>query len=265
MRWRSRTEDAGPIRLHVLDEPLCIGLQIVVSIFTTNACNCRPPLRITLGTGNARLHTRTIQTRPDCGGAQMKVRVLLPLILVAVTLAWVGSASALSISFIEPISPTGNVDVSVLNLTAVGTIATAPESASVTVGTVTASSSVLAAVGLTQPGSMHMEGGGAGISDLIILRTFSSVTGLPVGFQVSFQSDTETGIPNPRNLTKTIVETGLPQTVLSGAFVLPVVGSVDLTVTAQSDLDPVPEPSTLLLFGSGLAGVATLWRRYRHS
>jgi len=195
----------------------------------------------------------------------MKVRVLLPLILVAVTLAWVGSASALSISFIEPISPTGNVDVSVLNLTAVGTIATAPESASVTVGTVTASSSVLAAVGLTQPGSMHMEGGGAGISDLIILRTFSSVTGLPVGFQVSFQSDTETGIPNPGNLTKTIVETGLPQTVLSGAFVLPVVGSVDLTVTAQSDLDPVPEPSTLLLFGSGLAGVATLWRRYRHS
>jgi len=35
----------------------------------------------------------------------MKIRVFLPLILVAVTLAWVGSASAISISFIEPISP----------------------------------------------------------------------------------------------------------------------------------------------------------------
>jgi len=27
----------------------------------------------------------------------------------------------------------------------------------------------------------------------------------------------------------------------------------------------VPEPSTLLLFGSSLAGVGAVWRRYRHS
>jgi hypothetical protein len=31
------------------------------------------------------------------------------------------------------------------------------------------------------------------------------------------------------------------------------------------DLAAVPEPSTLLLFGSSLAGVGALWRRYRHS
>jgi hypothetical protein len=195
----------------------------------------------------------------------MKTRVILPLIVCVMAFAWVGSASALSISFIEPVSPTANINVSVLNLTTGGTIATAPESASVTVGTVTASSTVLAAVGLTQPGSMQMEGGGAGLSDLVIVRTFSSITGLPVGFQVSFQSDTETGLPNPGNLTAMIVETGLPQVVLSGAFGLPVVGTVDLTVTAQSDLEAVPEPSTLLLFGSTLLGGGTLWRRYRHS
>jgi hypothetical protein len=41
---------------------------------------------------------------------------------------------------------------------------------------------------------------------------------------------------------------------------------VSLNITTQSDLDlaPVPEPSTLLLFGSSLAGLGTLWRRYRH-
>jgi hypothetical protein len=42
--------------------------------------------------------------------------------------------------------------------------------------------------------------------------------------------------------------------------------TLDFTINTQSDLDlaPVPEPSTLLLFGSSLAGLGTLWRRYRH-
>jgi hypothetical protein len=113
---------------------------------------------------------------------------------------------------------------------------------------------------------MHMEGGGTHVSDLLTLRTFSSVTGLPVGFQVSFQSDGETGLLKPAGPIVLIPETGLPQLALSGTFLLPVVGSVALAVTTQSDLDPVPEPSTLLLFGSSLLGMGgTLWRRYRHS
>jgi hypothetical protein len=62
-------------------------------------------------------------------------RTLLPFILIAVTLAWVGSASALAISFLEPISPTSNITVSVLDLTAIGVISTSPELASLTVGT----------------------------------------------------------------------------------------------------------------------------------
>lgn len=32
----------------------------------------------------------------------------------------------------------------------------------------------------------------------------------------------------------------------------------------DGDLAVTPEPSTLFLFGSSLAGVAGLWRRYRH-
>jgi hypothetical protein len=38
---------------------------------------------------------------------------------------------------------------------------------------------------------------------------------------------------------------------------------VDLTITALSDLDPVPEPTTVLLFGTTIAtmGLFARWRR----
>jgi hypothetical protein len=194
----------------------------------------------------------------------MKARVRLLLVLAAVSLVWVGSASALSISFLEPVSPTANIDVSVMNLTTAGVVATSPELATLTVGTVTTTSTVLAQVGLTQPGSMHREGGGQGVSDLLTLRTFSVPGGALVGFQVSFQSDGEMGVDRPSGSIVLIPETGHPQIALDGDFTLPLVGSVDLTVTTQSDLDPVPEPSTLLLFGSSLLGMGgTVWRRYR--
>jgi hypothetical protein len=60
-----------------------------------------------------------------------------------------------------------------------------------------------------------------------------------------------------------LVESGVPQLALS----LTLANIATLSVTTQSDLDlaPVPEPSTLLLFGSSLAGLGTLWRRYRRS
>src|SRR5260370_24867851 len=170
--------------------------------------------------------------------------------LVAMTLAWVGSAGAISSSFIEPASETANIlvgsDIS-------STIFTSPQFGNLKVGAVTDFSTVLARVGLAQPGSGHMEGGGAGLSDLLTLRTFSSPTGAPVGFQLSFQSDRETGIPNPGGLTATIVETGLEQLLLSGTLSLQFVGFVDLTVTGRPDSMAVPDPAALLLFRTPIA------------
>ena len=111
------------------------------------------------------------------------------------------------------------------------------------------------------------------------LQVYTLAT-LPVGFQVAFESDAETALSG----TGLIDETGLPQIALQSSLSVPLVGSIDLTVNVQSDLDnggggggggggdngggdlsAVPEPSTLLLFGSSLAGVGAVWRRYRHS
>src|SRR5260370_15758928 len=118
--------------------------------------------------------------------------------LVAMTLAWVGSAGAISSSFIEPASETANIRV---GTDISSTIFTSPQFANLTVGAVTDFSTGLARVGLTQPGSGHMEGGGARLSDLLTLRTFSTPTGGPVGFQVLFPSYSEKGNPKPGGLT----------------------------------------------------------------
>ncbi len=105
------------------------------------------------------------------------------------------------------------------------------------------------------------------------LRRFFST----LGAQVSFQSDTETALTLPPGIVTTLLpETGLPQIALQTSLSVPRVGSVDLTVNVQSDLDngggngggdlaPVPEPSTLLLFGSSFAWLGALWRRSRHT
>jgi hypothetical protein len=189
----------------------------------------------------------------------MRPRLLLPLALMTLTLAWVGSASAISISFLEPISPTVNIGVST-DLGALASVFTSPELATVSVGNVTVGpSTVLLSIGLTEPGTTN-------VSDLVTVRAF---TQLP-GFQVSFQSDSETPLTLPPGIVTTLLaETGLPQIAFSSELTLPLVGNVALLITTQSDLDnggaPVPEPSTLLLFGSSLAGFGAVWRRYRHS
>jgi len=90
----------------------------------------------------------------------------------------------------------GNIVVNVLDLSVPAVVATSPEFASVTVGTATESSTLVARIGLIQPGSMHREGGAMGVSDLLELRTFSTT-----GFRVSFQSDAEMGITNPGGFT----------------------------------------------------------------
>lgn len=167
---------------------------------------------------------------------------------------YIAPASAASISFIE-LSEEGSTIL--LQTSGLGsfTASVGSESATVTVGTATATSVPLLSIGLTEQGS-------GGISDLISARAFVSGTTLTGAYQVSFESDTEGALTAPPGVVTTLIpETGLPQMVFSGS--LPLVG-VDLTITALSDLDPVPEPMTLLLFGTTIAGLGLArWRRGR--
>jgi PEP-CTERM motif len=179
----------------------------------------------------------------------MKTRVFLPLILVAVTLAWAGSATAASISFLEPISPTANIMVATDILGA--SITTSPELASVT--------ATVVGVDIDSPLSASValrEGSLTGpISDLLTvsLSTSGSLT-------ATFQSDTETPLTGTPLVN--LVENGLPQIAFTAEL-----DDVGLTITTQSDLDlaPVPEPGALLLFGSSLAGLGVVLRRHRRS
>jgi hypothetical protein len=193
---------------------------------------------------------------------------------MALTLAWVGSASAISISLsFTDLIPGANIVVG--GVPGVGgvpplpppfsaipiAVFTSPELATVSVGNVTGVKTEIAAVALTEPGSST-------ISDLLTVSVFSSL-----GAEVRFQSDTETGLTPNGFFTTFLPETGLPQIALHQEFSISIGGlvplSLDLTVNTASDLDnglaPVPEPSTLLLFGSSLAGFGAMWRRYRHT
>jgi hypothetical protein len=188
------------------------------------------------------------------------LRLLISVALISAT--WARPACAASIDFVE-VSEGATILVQTSGLGLPVTISAASESASVTVGTTTATSVPLLSIGLTQPGS-NTEGGGTGVSDLITARAFVSGSALTGAFQVSFQSDTEVGLSLPVGVVTTLIpETGLPQVVFSGS--LPLLG-IDLTITALSDLEPVPEPTTLLLWGSSLTGLGLArwrWRKQR--
>jgi hypothetical protein len=88
-------------------------------------------------------------------------------------------------------------------------------------------------------------------------------------FTMTFRSDTESGLTPPPNSVQ-FVETGLSQNVFTGSILVnPPPGSllpsflVPLVINATSDLEAVPEPSTLLLLGSGLTALGV--SRYRRS
>jgi PEP-CTERM motif len=192
--------------------------------------------------------------------------ILVMLSFVGMALVFADHANALTISFLEPSNDSLQI-VPTTDLTG-ATITPGVESASVTLGTVTASTAILAQVALVQKKAGGMEGGGKGVSDIVTLLNFLNPAGAPVGFRATFQSDnstTEKGLPTPTTLTlPDLEETGLAQVAISGAFVLGGVGPSDVTINALSDRDVVPEPSTLLLVGSGLVGVSgALWRRGR--
>jgi hypothetical protein len=115
--------------------------------------------------------------------------------------------------------------------------------------------SIQSTIGGGQPIVVIGEPGGAFVSDIF---TFEGVTkGLP-GFTGAFISDSDTGPQQacgPANFMPcTIIENGGVQTALT---VLWSDGSKD-TINFQSDVAPVPEPSSLLLSLAGLTLVG-LW------
>ncbi len=187
-----------------------------------------------------------IFTRP--GMAFPGVAFAVPLIIVGLVLVAVGPASALMISFTEPVEGTANIIVAtdIPGSMIMTSLESATLSAAIVGAVIPAPVSVLIALregSLTGP-----------ISDLLSVSL--SITG---ALSASFTSDSET--PLTGSPTASLVETGLLQSAFSTS--LGPLGS--LAISIQSDLDPItttPEPSTLLFLGSALVGLAgVMWRR----
>src|SRR4029077_4775504 len=165
-------------------------------------------------------------------------------------------ASALMISFSE--DPNETAPIAVTTDITNSFITTSFESASLSVGNVTGTSTLLFRRQMTNMGTMTGEGGGNGVSDVLSLFGFGPAGAPPVGFLATFQSDTETGISPPRGNFPSVVthllETGDLHLLTPPGFsvTLPEVGLVDLAVSARSDaVERVPGP----VVGAGLPGL----------
>ena len=185
-------------------------------------------------------------------------RLFVPLALMGLMFVWVDPASAVSISFIESTNETTNVGVTTVGLSNVVVVPPLTAEIAAVTGTFSGVSNtalIFALIGLTEPGTGLL----SDIVSVTILPTVAGVTSITA----TFLSDSEAALlPPPLLVFTPILETGLDQVVFSRTF-----GSVDVTVTARSDITPVPEPSMGILVGTmGLIGIGgALWRRSRRS
>jgi hypothetical protein len=104
--------------------------------------------------------------------------------------------------------------------------------------------------------------------DGVTLSDYGTAQAYTIGsyqyFGLSLYSDDATGsFSGPQPIVDPTIETGDWQTIAT-ANVTNVDGIIDtITYQVRSDLDAVPEPLTLSVFGAGLAGCAALRRRKR--
>src|SRR2546427_2928810 len=162
------------------------------------------------------------KARRASGRKVLPGKILVPLIIVGLVLVGVGPASALMISFVDPISPTAN---SLVTTDIAGSvIMTSPESASLNV--------TIMGLVLPEPISASIalrEGSLTGpISDLLTVSL--ATNGALIA---SFTSDPITEVPLPGTPLVNFVETGLLQQVFSMSLG-PVLGI--LTISTQSDV-----------------------------
>jgi hypothetical protein len=197
----------------------------------------------------------------------MKQRARIAAILVAILVAplWVGQASAIDISFLESPDTGSLVSVSIPAGFPFAHTISGLSSETVTLGiavpnfTFNRARSPVAA--LIERGTTPSN---PTFSDLLFFTATAvgSTTTLTLEFQSEVDGQSLTGPFPPEQLR--FVETGSLQLLVSIPG-LPPGGDVTLNVSAQSDLNAVPEPGTVLLLGSGLLGLVAMCRRFRRS